>query len=182
MTPLLATLLVLLAGAAPALAQTPAPGSDDEARSLNLLVPNYNGVAVGEIGSLEANAVVVRADDSSEPWYNPAALTLPTQSSVSGTAGMFQFTRVRPEGLNERGRSFQQIPSLVSFVATDPFGHTELAIGLALARTHAWAQSVAAERTFEAGSARERVMVSSLASMSGWMANLAPRRVTTSPW
>ena len=164
--------------APPAIArQNPIP--DEGARPLSIILPNYNSVAVGEIGSLEANAFLARADDSAAPWYNPAGLTLAKQSSVSGTAGMFQFTEVTPEGLEQRGRSFQQVPSLVSFVAADPFGHAEWALGLAVARVHAWSQSLAAERTFPAVGGSERIMVSSLSSLSGWMANLGAGHALT---
>ena len=66
-------------------------------RPVPAVLPNYNGVAIGEIGSLEANAFLVRADDSSAAFYNPAGLTLPVQSSVSGSAGVLQFTNVSPD-------------------------------------------------------------------------------------
>src|SRR5512137_2477541 len=70
---------------------------------LNITLPNYSSVAVGEIGSLEANALLTRASDSSAAWYNPAGLSLAEQSSVAGSAGTFQFARIRLEEFDSSG-------------------------------------------------------------------------------
>lgn len=152
----------------PAAAQLAEPLPID-VRPVPAVLPNYNGVAIGEIGSLEANAFLVRADDSSAAFYNPAGLTLPVQSSVSGSAGVLQFTNVSPDSFQERGGSFQQVPSLVAFVVNDLFGHADWAGGFTLARVNAWSQSSDGQLELSG----DRIMSSGVAEMSGWIANLA---------
>src|SRR5689334_13519722 len=96
----------------------------------NVLLPNYSGVPIGEIGGLEVGAFLARANDSSAVYYNPAGLTRAEQTSVSGTAGVFQFGAVSADGVAESARSFQQLPAMFAFVLKDPLGHQHLAAGL----------------------------------------------------
>ena len=139
---------------------------------VNVLLPNYESVPVGEIGGLEAGAFVVRANDTSSIFYNPAGLSHAERSSISGTAGVFQFDTVTATGFAKSGSSFKQVPALFGVVVKDVFGHQGWAAGLSLARVNAWSQNVTAERTFEAGGATNRVSYASSAAMDGWLASL----------
>jgi hypothetical protein len=173
---------IALAAAVPVASQTAPPLPQAAVAPINVILPNYNGVGVGEIGSLEANAFLARADDASAAWYNPAALTLAKQSSVSGSAGAFQTVFVDPQNLPRRGTSFQQIPSLVSFTIKNLFGSAKWAGGFSLARSFAWSQSVDGQRTFTTPTASERVMYSSLGEMSGWTLNLGVGHASSGKW
>lgn len=139
---------------------------------LNILVPNYNSVAAGEIGSLEANALLARANDASSAFFNPAGLTLATQTSVSGSAGVYQFASVTPESVPGKGGSLQQIPSLVGLVVPKLFGKERWAAGFSLSRVNAWAQSADLQKEVTATGGRERVAYSSSSLLSGVQANL----------
>lgn len=152
-----------------ALAQGPPPAA---VPPLNILLPNYESVPVGEIAGLEAGAFLVRADDTSAVFYNPAGLTGSERSSISGTAGVFQFDTVSPSGLTQSGTSFQQVPALFGLVLKDVLGHKGWAAGLSLARINAWGQNVTAERTFDVASGTNRLSYTSASSMDGWMANI----------
>jgi hypothetical protein len=165
-------------GAALAAAQTAAPLPQVAVPPINITLPNYSSVAVGEIGSLEANASLVRANDSSTAWYNPAGLGLATQSSVSGSAGTFQVGRIHPEELRSSGGSFQQIPSTVGFTIKHLFGSPEWAGGLSIAHVNAWSQSLSAAQGVAADPSAGRLMYSGLSDMSGWMASVAVARRT----
>ena len=99
---------------------------------INVLIPNYSGVPIGEVGGLEAGAFLARADDSSSVFYNPAGLTRAEKTSVSGTAGVFQFGGVSAEGLDESARTFQQVPAMFAFVLKDLAGRSNLAGGLSV--------------------------------------------------
>ena len=143
---------------------------------LSITLPNYSSVAVGEIGSLEANALLTRASDSSTAWYNPAGLSLAERSSVSGSAGTFQFGRIRLEEVESTGGSFQQIPSTVGFTVKNLFGREGWAGGLAIAHVNAWSQALSAVQGAAAAPNAGRTMFSGLSRMSGWMASLAVSR------
>ncbi len=143
---------------------------------INITLPNYSSVAVGEIGSLEANALLVRASDSSTAWYNPAGLSLAEQSSLSGSAGTFQVVRITPEGLTSSGGSFQQIPSTVGFTVKNLFRSPEWAGGLSVAHVNAWSQSLSTAQGAAAAPNAGRTMFSGVSTMSGWMASLAVSR------
>jgi hypothetical protein len=154
--------------------QSPAPSALPPAAvpPVNVLLPNYDSVPVGEIGSLEAGAFLVRANDTSSIFYNPAGVTRADRTSISGTAGVFQFDTVTPRDFLKSGSSFQQLPSMFGFVLKDLLGRPNLAGGLAIARVNAWHQSVSAERTFEAGTATDRAAYSSDAALDGWLVNI----------
>ncbi len=138
---------------------------------VNIVLPNYNGVAVGEIAGLEGGAYVARANDASSVLFNPAGLPRAERTSVSGGAGVFDFTRVSPEGLDKDTGSFQQIPALVSFVMKDPMGMKGWSGGFALSRVNAWYQSGNSVRQVSSGASTERVEYSSSSEYSGWLIN-----------
>jgi long-subunit fatty acid transport protein len=154
-----------------ALAQT-APLPPVAVPPLNVMLPNYDSVPVGEIASLEAGAFLVRANDTSSVFYNPAGLVYAERTSISGSAGVFQFDSVTPRGLLGAGTSFQQIPSMFGFVLKDLLGRPNWAGGLSIARVNAWGQEVAAEKSFQVGAATDRISYTSSAAMDGWMVNI----------
>jgi len=79
--------LILLAIAAPALAQTPTPVPPVvPPLPPSLVLPNYNHVLIGEREALEAGAFTARADGGVATFYNPAGLALATAAKV--TAGL----------------------------------------------------------------------------------------------
>jgi len=150
------------AAAVPPVAQPP----------VNVMLPNYAGVTVGEIASLEAGAFVVRANDTSSIFYNPAGVINAERTSISGSAGVFQVSSVKARQSPTIGSSFQQIPAMFALVLKDLFGRPDWAGGIAISRVNAWSQSVAAEHTFEAGNTIDRASYTSSASMDGWLANI----------
>ena len=163
--------LVTLVAAAPASGQTPASLPQAAVAPPNVILPNYSTVAVGEIGSLEGNAYLARAGDSSAAYYNPAGMTLATKTSVSGSGGSFQTASVTPETLQKSGGSFRHIPTMTSFTLKELFGSTNWAGGLSLSLINSWGQSVDGQRSMSSGTASERIMYSSRGEMSAWMAN-----------
>ena len=48
--------------------------------------------------------------------FNPAGLTLATQTSVSGSARVYQFASVSPESMPGKGGSLHHVASLVGLV------------------------------------------------------------------
>jgi hypothetical protein len=111
---------------------------------LNITLPNYNGVPAGEIGGLEGGAFVVRANDSSAAFYNPAGLALAEQTSISGSAGVFEVDSVSPENFSKTGGSFQQIPAMVGVVIKDLFHSPQWAAGASSPRNTASAEKASA--------------------------------------
>jgi hypothetical protein len=162
--------LIAVTWPATAVAQTAPPAV--ATAPLNILVPNYNSVAVGEIGSLEANAFLARANDASSAFFNPAGLTLATQTSVSGSAGVYQFASVAPESIPGKGGSLQQVPSLVGLVVPRLLGKERWAAGFSLSRVNAWEQSSDLQREVTVAGGRERVAYSSASLLRGLQANL----------
>jgi hypothetical protein len=159
----------MVAGLSPVGAQTPPPVANPP---FNVTLPNYTTVPVGELASLEAGAFVARANDTSSAFYNPAGLTRAERTSISGNAGVFQFGSVSPEGLNQSGGSFQQIPAMFAFVLNNLMGREQWAGGLSVARVNAWMQGVDAERTLAAGTSSDRIAYSSESAISGWLVNM----------
>jgi hypothetical protein len=164
---------VVTLGGRAAFAQTVSPPLPAVAVApTNVLLPNYNGVPIGEIGGLEVGAFLARANDSSAAFYNPAGLTRAEQTSVSGTAGVFQFGAVSADAVGESAHSFQQVPAMFAFVLKDPLGHENLAAGLSIARTTAWQQTVDFARTTQTGTATDRMSYSSAATLDSWLASV----------
>ena len=164
---------LLLAGAAPsARAQSSAVPPTVALPPVNILLPNYNGVTIGEIASLEAGAFIVRANDTSSIFYNPAGVTNAERTSISGTAGVFQLSTVTAREAPTSGSSFQQIPAMFAVVVKELFGRPNWAGGLAVSRVNAWGQEVLAERTLQVGNTVDRLSYASASSMDAWLANI----------
>jgi long-subunit fatty acid transport protein len=162
---LLASTLGVRAQSSPALPPLATP-------PVNVMLPNYNSVTTGEIASLEAGAFIVRANDTSSIFYNPAGVTLADRTSISGSAGVFQLSSVAARQATTSGSSFQQIPSMFAMVVNDLFGRSDWAGGLAVSRVNAWSQGFSAERTFTTGNTSDRLSYTSAGSMDGWLANI----------
>jgi hypothetical protein len=162
----------VFAGTGVAGAQTNPPPPSVTVPPLNIMLPNYNGVPAGEIGGLEGGAFVVRANDSSAAFYNPAGLALAEKTSISGSAGVFQVDRVHPENLSNKGSSFQQIPAMAGLVIKDLFHSEQWSAGAAIVRVNAWNQSSAGDQTISAGTSTERASYTSSAEFSGYMMNI----------
>src|SRR5688500_18269434 len=92
----LGIVLVLVVTRVPAAAQAAPPPATVPA--VSVVLPNYSTVPIGEVASLEGGAFVARADDASAGFYNTAGLARAERTSVSGSAGAFQFSSVSPEG------------------------------------------------------------------------------------
>jgi long-subunit fatty acid transport protein len=153
----------------PALAQTsPVP----TVPAVSVVLPNYNTVPIGEVASLEGGAFVARADDASAGFYNSAGLARAERTSVSGSAGAFQFSSVSPEGLNNVEGSFQQIPSMFGLVLHNLLGHPTLAGGLSIVRVNAWAQAVEAESVRPGVAGANRFRFSTDATFDAWQTSL----------
>lgn len=148
----------------------------------NVLLPNYSGVPIGEIGGLEVGAFLARANDSSSVFYNPAGLTRAEQTSVSGTAGLFQFGTVSGDHVGESGHSFQQVPAMFAFVLKDFLGRDNLAAGLSIARTTAWQQSIDFARTTQTGTATDRLSYSSQAQLDSYLGSAGFGYASSGKW
>jgi len=138
---------------------------------INVLLPNYNGVPIGETGSLEVGAFLARANDSSSAFYNPAGLTRAERVSISGSAGVFQFGSVAADGITDAAHSFQQLPSTFAFVLPNVLNNNNMAAGFAIARTTAWQQTVDYTRVLQAGDANDRISYSGAAQLDTWLAS-----------
>ena len=162
--------IMLVVARVPAAAQSSPPAATVPA--VSVVLPNYNTVPIGEVASLEAGAFVARADDASAGFYNTAGLARAERTSVSGSAGAFQFNSVSPEGLNNVEGSFQQIPSMFGLVVHDLLGHPTLAGGLSIVRVNAWAQAVEAESIRPGAGGSNRFRLSTDATFDAWQASL----------
>ncbi len=162
--------IVLVVARVPVFAQSPPPAATVPA--VSVVLPNYNTVPIGEVASLEGGAFVARADDASAGFYNTAGLARAERTSVSGSAGAFQFSSVSPEGLNNVEGSFQQIPSMFGLVVHNLLGHPTLAGGISIVRVNAWAQAVEAESVRPGASGSNRFRFSTDATFDAWQTSL----------
>jgi hypothetical protein len=158
---------------APAVAQ-PAPPVSPEVTvpPVSLILPNYNSVPVGEVAGLEGGAFVARANDSSAGFYNPAGLARAEQSSISGSAGAYQFGSVSPEAFTNEEGTFQQIPSTFAVLVSNLGGRANLAGGFTVTRSSAWNQTVDAEVVSSSAGGPNRLRFSTAASYNAWLASL----------
>jgi hypothetical protein len=148
----------------------------------NVLLPNYSGVPIGEIGGLEVGAFIARANDSSSVFYNPAGLTRAEKTSVSGSAGLFQFGAVAADAVDQSAHSFQQVPAMFAFVLKEPLGHQNLAAGVSVARTTAWQQSVDFAKTTQTGTTTDRLSYSSAATLDSYLASVGLGYASAGKW
>lgn len=176
MTPLRTVgLLAVMLGATPLASAQSGNGTGPgiPASPLVVMIPNYNSVPVGEIGSLQAGAYLARVRDSSATWFNPAGLARADTSSVSGSAGAFQIVSAWPEGLRGTGSSFQQMPAAVGVVAKNPLGLERWTGGFQVTRTGTWDLTADVSREFDVAAGVNRLTYSSDASFHGFIASAA---------
>jgi long-subunit fatty acid transport protein len=169
------TMLVftLLTGAPLVAAQTDTPAARAvTVPPVSLILPNYNNVPVGEVAALEGGAFVARANDTSSGFYNPAGLARADQTSVSGSAGAYQFGSVSPEGLDNVEGSLQQIPSMFAVLVNDLLGRPKWAGGFSITRAAAWNQIVDTELVRSSGSGLNRFRFSTDATYDAWLASV----------
>ena len=79
---------------------------------LNLILPNDRSLPMGEIGSIEASAVVARTSGASAAWYNPAGVAGQTSSEVMGSASIYEYSVIgvsSPVG-NDNRRTVSVLP------------------------------------------------------------------------
>ena len=106
----------------------------------NIILPNNETIAIGTVSGLEGNTFIARADDATSPWFNPAGLARAKSSTISASAGTFQFLTVVPEGFNDSGGSVNQLGSTVGVVVKKPFHLETWTFGFSVMRTAAWEQ------------------------------------------
>ncbi len=164
--------LLLTAGAARA--QTSGlPLPDVAAPPIAVMLPNYNMIPVGEIGSLQAGAYVARVRDASATWFNPAGLANAENSSVSGSAGTFQLVSVLPEGLQGSGASVQYMPATLGVVVKQPLGLKRWSGGFQVTSTGNWNVSADIQREVALGDTVDRIRYSTGAAFGGLIASAA---------
>ncbi|KAA0254524.1 MAG: hypothetical protein EDX89_09260 [Acidobacteria bacterium] len=130
---LLATLVALAAAAAPAFGQEAllvAPQT--------LLVPNDDSLPIGTWAAFEANAAVVRADDSSAVWFNPAGLARAESSSAAASASTIVQTKVESDAFASDVSGSQLTPSQFAAVLTSLREKTGLTLGFGVTRLVSW--------------------------------------------
>jgi len=165
--------------AAPIFAGTPAsaqtagqlPGAAQQ--PIVVVLPNYNTIPVGEIGSLEAGAYLARVQDSSATWFNPAGLARAERSSVSGSAGAYSIVSLAPESIEGRGGSFHQMPAAVGVVIKNLLGRERWTGGVQVTVTGNWDANTDVEFVRSVSGTTERVAYSSGASFGGLIASVA---------
>jgi hypothetical protein len=162
------------AGSIPAAAQTAAVTPPP-----NIALPNYLGVPAGPFGGLESSASVARAGDPSSAWFNPAGLSRALGAEISGSAGLYQFTTVTPQALNESGGSTEQLPNFVGFTVK---AGESLTAGLALVTTRSWVQNTDAQTFVLSGAEQARLLYSSDSELSRRVAALSVGYTRGGPW
>jgi hypothetical protein len=118
----------------------------------NIVVPNYEGVPVGPFAGLEASAYVARTDDPSAAWFNPAGLSRAKGAQISGSAGLYQYTKVSPSAYPGAGSSVEHVPNLVGFTLQKD----QLTLGAAILTPVSWAQTTNLELFVPSGTNLER--------------------------
>ena len=118
----------------------------------NIVVPNYEGIPVGPYAGLEAGAYVARTDDPSAAWFNPAGLSRAKGAQISGSAGLYQYTKLSPSVYPDAGSSVEHVPNLVGFTVQKG----QLTMGAAILTPVSWAQTTNLELIVPSGTNQER--------------------------
>jgi hypothetical protein len=169
------TFLIVAIWAAPALAQTGQVSSPPP----NFLISNYNGVAAGPFGGLEGVAHVARASDPSAAWFNPAGLSSQRGPQISGSAGIYQLTRVTPEALPNQGGSVEQVPNSVGFTIDRG---DRLTLGAALLTTTSWNQQTSSQIVNTIAQGEQRFALSADSEFSRRLLALSAGYRTAGAW
>jgi long-subunit fatty acid transport protein len=118
----------------------------------NIVVPNYEGIPVGPFAGLEASAYVARTDDPSAAWFNPAGLSRAKGAQISGSAGLYQYTKLSPSIYPGAGSSVEHVPNLVGFTMQKG----QLTGGVAILTPVSWSQTTNLEIFAPSGQNLER--------------------------
>jgi hypothetical protein len=118
----------------------------------NIVVPNYEGIPVGPFAGLEAGAYVARTDDPSAAWFNPAGLSRAKGAQISGSAGLYQYTKLSPSSFTGTGSSVEHVPNLVGFTIQKD----QLTMGAAILTPVSWSQTTNLEAFVPSGTNMER--------------------------
>jgi hypothetical protein len=118
----------------------------------NIVVPNYEGIPVGPFAGLEASAYVARTQDPSSAWFNPAGLSRAKGAQISGSAGLYQYTKLSPSIYPGAGSSVEHVPNLVGFTMQKD----QLTLGAAILTPVSWSQTTNLEVVVPSGSNLER--------------------------
>jgi hypothetical protein len=103
-----------------------------------LLVPNDDSLPIGTWAAFEANAAVVRADDSSAVWFNPAGLAKAASSSAAASASTIVRTTVASESFASDVAGSQLTPSQFAAVLTSLREKSGLTLGFGITRVASW--------------------------------------------
>jgi len=114
-------------------AQTPASLTSPP----NIVLPNYTGIPIGPFAGLEGGAYVARIDDPAAAWFNPAGLSRITGAQISGSAGLYQYTKLQPKNSKNASSAVEHVPNLVGF--TGP-ANPKLTFGGAILTPVSWNQ------------------------------------------
>ena len=131
---------------------------------LNLILPNDRSLPMGEIGSIEASAVVARTAGASAAWYNPAGVAGQTTSEVMGSASIYEYSVIgvsSPVG-NDNRRSVSVLPGAAGICEPLPEmfgGDGQWGVGFLVATPVYWRTSVSQQETAIAGG--ETILVAS---------------------
>ena len=118
----------------------------------NILLPNDRSLPMGEIGSVEAGAVVARTTGASAGWYNPAGLAGQAQSEVMGSASIYDWTSTSVDssfGSDER-RAVAVLPGAAGICEPLPtaiFSDDRWGLGLMVATPVFWRTSVSQQES-----------------------------------
>jgi long-subunit fatty acid transport protein len=80
-----------------------------------IVLPNYNTNPIGERAGLQGGAFLVRVNDVSATWYNPAGLVKAQRNSITGNASAFVSSEAKKDEADE-GSTFVPVPSLLGSV------------------------------------------------------------------
>src|SRR5262249_2445101 len=122
-----------------------------------IVIPNYGGVPIGPYGGLESGAYAARADDPSAAWFNPAGLSRPTGTQISGSAGLHELTGATPDSRDNSGGSFEQLPNLVGFTVK---AGRSMTLGVAVLTANSWTQESDFQRVTSASNVAQRLAYS----------------------
>jgi hypothetical protein len=137
----------------------------------NVVLANYDNVPVGPYGGLEGSAYVARVSDPSAAWFNPAGLSRQAGAQISGSAGVYEWTAVAPQAIQNSGASVtEQLPNFVGFTFHVRGG---LTAGAVLLTTNSWAQEIESERVSSIQNGQERLAYSADSTFSRRIAAVA---------
>src|SRR5262245_39799509 len=107
----------------------------------DMVLPNYDGVLIGQTQGLEGTAYIARARDSAANFYNPAGLVLGEKASINASSSGYGWTRVSSDtsGQSVNSSRFDGAPGFVGLVIGRPvFKRDNLRLGFSVIRTIAW--------------------------------------------